>query len=108
MKKALQIIYLALCLAVLAYSLPNFIEPEFGMIFGLLMMILTFPIGFLITFLLSLFFMILGHSFGIFIPSTTLALIILWFVYVIIGFWQWFIMPAYLKNRFGKKADSTA
>jgi hypothetical protein len=108
MRKTLQIIYLALCLAVLVYSLPKANNPEFGMVFGLLMMVLTFPIGLLVTFFLSLFFMVLGNSFGIIIPSNTLPLIILWFVFVATGFWQWFIMPPYLKNRFGKKADNTA
>ena len=108
MKKALQIIYLILCVAALVYSIPNFSNSEFGMIFGLIMMFLTFPIGILVSFLLSLSFMVLDQTFGVIVTANIMTSIIIWFVYVVVGFWQWFILPDYLNNRFGKKADSTA
>lgn len=72
------------------------------------MMVLSFPIGLIVAFLINFSLMVAYHLAGVVAPGGAISNIIFWAIVVPIGYWQWFILPDYLKKRFGKKVNNLA
>ena len=99
MKTKLLIIWLILCLLALAYTLAA-PYAEFTIIgFMLFMGILTFPSG-LIPFYGATY---LSNTFSVLNVGEVAYYVIVWFLMVLIGYYQWFKVTPWLYGRVRRK-----
>lgn len=99
MQPILLIIWLILGLWVLFVPLRDIHNAEAHMVFIYLMIGLTFPVGYLLVTAISLIGYGLDHYFKILLPNSDKMLLPLWFLFMALGYFQWFILIPKLVNR---------
>lgn len=103
MKSYIKIAWLTLCLLVLITTLLNYdgkpnSDVDIFMIWG--MLLLSFPFGFLAALALSLFSYIVFEFFEVVIATSIVSIIMIWSVYLMFGYVQWFIILPVLRKKF--------
>jgi hypothetical protein len=95
------VLWLAACAALLVYAFSqrNVHEPDIGITFTLTMITLTFPIGYVLAALAGYIFLFLYKSLGIVNPGSFWADAIAWIVFVVVGYFQWFVFIPWLYRK---------
>ena len=65
---------------------------EAHILFAMLMVLLTFPAGFILVSAISFIGMVLDRFLGLSLPSNEIMLVPLWLGFVAVGYFQWFIL----------------
>jgi len=80
----------------LSIGIPHFLSGqysgEYALGFVILMSLITFPIGYLVSFGMNLFCWAAFHLFEFELPASLMSSIILWFLYTVAGYFQWFYL----------------
>jgi hypothetical protein len=98
-KKILLIIWLVLCGLVPLFVRWGAHDAEES--FFLLMVMLTFPSGFLLAASLDILFGLLGKA-GVYVPGNYVFYIVLWLLFAFIGYVQWFVIVPWIIRKFKK------
>lgn len=105
MKRILSSIWLVLCIGVLFIPLRDIHNGEAHILFAWLMMLLTFPSGFILISSIGSVGYLLDTYFGLMLPPNEIMLFPLWFALVVLGYLQWFILvPKLWRKWLGKAA----
>ena len=90
---SLRVIYVAVCLGVLAWYWINQFEPEAGTVFGWLTMLVTMPVGFVGGWIVGSLSAAIGATGWVQVLS-------LWTSCTILGYLQWFVLGQWIwRNR---------
>jgi len=103
-------IWLFLNIIILIYSLYlRYLDPDGAIIFAYIMYIISFPLGFIVPFVFVCIDKCIKYDINIFYRNFPILvdIIIPWFLFVIVGYIQWFVIfpkiYAFLKNYKDKK-----
>lgn len=100
----LKIAWIMLSFIVLAYSFAPYKEPynaETEILLVYLMGVLSFPSSLLVVLLMGAMAAVLGH-FSISMPSNHMTGVLVWLVFFIAGYLQWFRLVPFLSKLFAK------
>lgn len=67
------------------------------------MIVLSFPIGFLVAFFFSLIYAGLGSCCGLTVTVSYPSLLVEWFAFASAGYFQWFVLAPWLQRRWRSK-----
>ena len=99
MKVTAKIAWLSLCIIALTFPLRDFHNGEAHALFGIYMVILTFPVGFALVNLVVLIGFSLDRFFGLALPPNEVMLIPLWLSFVALGYYQWFVLVPFFWRK---------
>jgi len=102
-----KIIWIFLCVVVYLISMIFFDKwpnGEASIFLAITMFVLTFPLGLILFLLVNCVAYVLYTKFGISAPENYFALTVTWIVFVVVGYFQWFVLIPYLKRRFFSKS----
>ncbi len=99
--RILLVLWSAACVAVLVFAFIERDVEDTGIAVMWLMIILNWPIGYLVAVIMGYAFKLLYEVLGAVVPGGFGPLAFLWFVFVAVGYFQWFVaFPwAYYKIR---------
>jgi len=104
MKKVIKYIWLFFCAAVLAFAYIQRNIPDVDIAFLWFMLILTFPLGYVFTFIVGLVFSALYTSYEIVVPGGLLHNAIIWLCLVLLGYWEYFVLPEWVLHKWRKSS----
>ena len=106
MTKTKTIVWLFCCILVLLIPLKNIHNGEAHILFASLMIILSFPLGYLLMTVVGLMTFALNKYMGVPTPSNEIMLIPLWLLFVFTGYYQWFVLTPKLWKKFRGKNET--
>ena len=92
-------IWLIICSAILCVPLFNFDNKESHVYYGLLILGITFPLGYLFAMSIAFIGFSLDKCCGISLPSNESMLIPTWIGFVLVGYFQWFILIPWVSRK---------
>jgi len=104
-----RVIWIVLAVVVLGVALANFdreSNPDISIFLFYGMVVLSFPIGLLLAVLMSYGIIALHAAFGIEITSGYGSMSIMWIAFLLVGYWQWFVLFPNLWSRRVKRNRS--
>lgn len=102
-KTILVCIWLVICCAILSLPLLNEHNNELYVLYSLLILGITFPSGYLFALLVAFVSFSLDKCCGFVMPSKDLMLIPTWLGFVVVGYFQWFILLPWTLRTVKKK-----
>lgn len=91
--------WLVICSAILCIPLFDMHNEEAHIYYGLLILGITFPSGYLYAISIAFIGFSLDKCCGISLPSNELMLIPVWIGFVIVGYIQWFILIPWIFKK---------
>lgn len=91
MKRVILFVWLFCCLLVLLVPVQDIHNGEAHVLFGLLMIVLTFPIGYALMTVIGLAGFLMDRYLGAALPGNEVMPGPLWLSLLIAGYYQWFI-----------------
>ena len=101
-------LWLAACVSVLVFAFIQRNIHDTDIAFTYLMIFLTFPIGYGLAALLGLIFWGLYNLFGVFSPGGFLPNTFTWIIFVVAGYFQWFVLIPWLYQKLRKSTNQVA
>ena len=101
------IAWLVICLWVLSIPLLDIHNGEAHIFFGLVMMGITFPLGYIFAMLIAFIGFAIDKCCGLSLPNNEIMLIPLWLGFVFIGYFQWFKICPWLYRKIRGKLNAT-
>ena len=100
-----ELVWFAACCVVLLVAFQNTQNPEAAVLFTILMVVLTFPIGLILVWLLGSALAYLNQQFGVSLPEGAVMLFLLWVGFLAVGYIQWFRwVPYFYRKHWGENA----
>ena len=93
-------IWFTVCLLVLVFAFVQRDIHDTDIAFTYFMLYLTFPVGYLLAYLAGFVLMSLNHAYGIVAPGGFVPNLVAWVLFVIAGYFQWFVLLPHLVRRF--------
>ena len=100
-------IWLIICGAVLSVPLQDIHNKEAHIIYGLLMLGITFPLGYIFAMSIAFIGFSLDKCCGISLPSNEIMLIPTWVGFVVVGYLQWFVFIPWAFRIIKRKLNGT-
>jgi hypothetical protein len=107
-RRLLKVLWIALCIVILATTLSKFDQRPDSDIADFLvwgMLVLTVPSGILAMLLYAGFAYALHNTFAVTVPTTYSTLSVTWLLYFVVGYVQWFYLLPRLVARMRRKQD---
>lgn len=106
MKRFVLFVWLFACVLVLLVPMRDIHNGEAHILFVMLMIVLTFPIGYVLISMMGLAGFLMDRYLGAALPSNEVMLGPLWLLLLMAGYYQWFVwMPRLWSFIRGKNAD---
>ncbi len=103
----LKMLYGFLALGMLLYILRNVLEKDADIVFFAGMMALTFPSGMIVSMVMAALLYIVLTVFGVQFDNSIPFYLVVWTVYVIAGYFQWFmVLPKIRRKRDARLLDA--
>ena len=97
--RALLLAWFAACVVVLVFA---YLHPgaEASILFGMLMLSLTFPLGYVLATIVGFISSVLYNRFGVYAPDSFVVNLMAWTLLVVAGYIQWFILLPWAWRKF--------
>ncbi len=92
-------IWLMVCVAILCVPLLDIDSKQAHAIYGLLILGITFPLGYLFAMLIAFIGYSIDKCCGVMLPSHETMLIPTWVGFVVVGYLQWFVFIPWLVKK---------
>jgi len=96
-------LWFAVCIAVLVFA---FVQRDIHDTDIAVVWFLTLPIGYGLTAFLGFVFMLLYETFGVVVPGGFLFNSLLWVLFVVVGYFQWFLIVPWAYRKVRKPSNS--
>jgi hypothetical protein len=107
MMRLIKIAWVLLCVGVLAYYMFDRSKFEIDFLVMIDMIVLSFPIGWVAAIASGWLFFgldsLLGHT-----GSREEGTVVFWFIALVLGYWQWFVLLPHLIKRFKARRRNDA
>lgn len=105
MRRIILLLWIFGCFLVFLVPLQDMHNGEAHILFALLMIVLTFPLGYVLVTAIAFAGFLLDRHLGVSLPGNEVMLIPLWLAFLVVGYYQWFIlMPKLWSLVHGKNA----
>lgn len=107
MLKAIWLFLACLVLGVTLFNFEKSSNPDIAQFLFYAMLVLSFPLGFLVAALLSYLVIGLHSAFGLTLESDYLSITLLWAIFVIVGYLQWFVLIPFIRERLRERKNNS-